>query len=497
MRSPLASLFWFAVLLVGSKILLVNGQKSQKFPELNPKRRFELTNRRRLKEFIQNSRALLAKGRTTYSGRPYKLCCDWGEVIVIPPEILEELKNDPRLDRNAPTQDDFHSYLPGFQAFQVNPKLPLILTKYLTRSLAKHVIAMSNEADSIIQSWHEVDPHETITSIVTKITSRILLSDGFSSSDAWEKAVEDYGKQAFQTTDVVRQYPRWLRPLVHFFIPGCWALRRKLKVAREIFQPYVDRRAAAKTAARARNEAPLFDDSLEWFEREYETGCDPAVSQITLTLGAIHITTDLLQAAMFDIALHPELFSLLRDEIVTVLSANGLNKASLNNLKLMDSVLKESLRMNPVFLGIFRRKALDDITLKDGTTIVKGTRIVVDCTHMWSQSYWKNADTYDAFRFLRMRETPGQDHQAYLVNTSPNHLGFGHGQHACPGRFFAAAEVKVALCHLLSKYDWEVPEGTVPESHIVGMSIHPDPSIRLLISFCLSHTLRYKRVTHQ
>ena len=33
-------------------------------------------------------------------------------------------------------------------------------------------------------------------------------------------------------------------------------------------------------------------------------------------------------------------------------------------------------------------------------------------------------------------------------------MGFGYGEHACPGRFFASNEIKIALAHLLLKYDW-------------------------------------------
>ena len=34
-----------------------------------------------------------------------------------------------------------------------------------------------------------------------------------------------------------------------------------------------------------------------------------------------------------------------------------------------------------------------------------------------------------------------------------NYLPFGLGKHACPGRQFAVNEIKVALHHLLLKYD--------------------------------------------
>lgn len=64
-----------------------------------------------------------------------------------------------------------------------------------------------------------------------------------------------------------------------------------------------------------------------------------------LSLVAIHTTSDLLQEVMIRIAQHPGLFKVLRDEIVEVLGKDGLKKTALYNLKIMDSVLKESQRL--------------------------------------------------------------------------------------------------------------------------------------------------------
>ena len=66
---------------------------------------------------------------------------------------------------------------------------------------------------------------------------------------------------------------------------------------------------------------------------------------------------------------------------------------------------------------------------------------------------------FDMERFLHMRSQPGQENTWQFVTTSPEHMLFGHGEHACPGRFFASNEIKIALCHLLLKYDWRFPEG--------------------------------------
>ncbi|KXJ90272.1 hypothetical protein Micbo1qcDRAFT_164807 [Microdochium bolleyi] len=32
-------------------------------------------------------------------------------------------------------------------------------------------------------------------------------------------------------------------------------------------------------------------------------------------------------------------------------------------------------------------------------------------------------------------------------------MGFSHGSHACPGRFFAANQLKIALSHIALHYD--------------------------------------------
>jgi hypothetical protein len=37
--------------------------------------------------------------------------------------------------------------------------------------------------------------------------------------------------------------------------------------------------------------------------------------------------------------------------------------------------------------------------------------------------------------------------------TSPDNINFGHGRHACPGRFFAAGMVKIILMEILRRYD--------------------------------------------
>lgn len=104
------------------------------------------------------------------------------------------------------------------------------------------------------------------------------------------------------------------------------------------------------------------------------------------------------------------------------------------------------------------------LTLSDGTHLPRNAAIAVPTLHMHSDpALWgPTPSRFDGHRFLRLRAEPGNENRGQFVTTSADHLGFGHGRHACPGRFFAASEMKVAAAHLLLKYEWKFEEGGRP-----------------------------------
>jgi cytochrome P450 len=100
---------------------------------------------------------------------------------------------------------------------------------------------------------------------------------------------------------------------------------------------------------------------------------------------------------------------------------------------------------------------------------------------MWDPSIYPNPDKFDPYRFINLRQVPGYETVAQTVSPSPEHMGFGLGKHACPGRFFAINEVKIALCHILLKYDVELARDCTPSVRKYGLSLGADPSARLRV----------------
>lgn len=129
------------------------------------------------------------------------------------------------------------------------------------------------------------------------------------------------------------------------------------------------------------------------------------------------------------------------------------------------------------------RMARQDVRLSDGKIIPKGANMVVSAHRMRDESIFPEPTTYDGYRFYKIRQEPGNENKHQLVMTSQEHMGFGYGLHACPGRFFASNEIKVLLVHLLMKYDWKFAEDQHqqrPKSYEIGTEIVCDPTVKLL-----------------
>ncbi|KAJ0328556.1 hypothetical protein COL5a_004867 [Colletotrichum fioriniae] len=209
---------------------------------------------------------------------------------------------------------------------------------------------------------------------------------------------------------------------------------------------------------------------------------DPADQQLALSISAILTSNDLMSQSIMDLCKNPEMFEPLRNEIRSVIGDGQWRPTSLYNTKLLDSVLKETLRLKPVAAVGLGRRVVEDVRLKDGTFLPQDSGIAINAGKMWDPKIYENPRTYDGYRFLRLREASEQGEKtSQLVSTSPEHLGFGLGIHACPGRFFGANTVKLVMCHLLLKYDIKLAENANTNPLEFGFSMLANPTTKVLV----------------
>ena len=96
---------------------------------------------------------------------------------------------------------------------------------------------------------------------------------------------------------------------------------------------------------------------------------------------------------------------------------------------------------------------------------------------MWDPSIYPNPEKFDGYRFFNLRESGNKS--TSLTTSSVQHIAFGIGKPVCPGRFFAANELKVAIAQIILKYDIRLEKGTSTEVMEMGFEMLADPNAKL------------------
>ncbi|KAK0638152.1 Cytochrome P450 monooxygenase ausG, partial [Lasiodiplodia hormozganensis] len=303
----------------------------------------------------------------------------------------------------------------------------------------------------------------------------------------------NYAVTGFAAQQALLSWSPLLRPFVHRFLPACQQLRQLTAVGHRVIQPYIDaRREAVRKAEAEGREAPRAEDMIGWMEemarergvaggkRGSKKGFDIADAQIMLSIAAIHTTAEAYTWVVADLIEHPEYAAPLREEVAAVLGPEGRwQKNSLYRMALHDSFIKESHRRHMVDALVMDRYVSRPVTLSDGLVLPAGTALMVHATNNLSDSFWPNARSFDGHRFANLRKQPGEESRHQLVSTSAEHLGFGLGSQACPGRFFAANTMKLMLAHFVTKYDWKFAEEKPQLRAPFGSSVYVNPMLQV------------------
>jgi ent-kaurene oxidase len=283
----------------------------------------------------------------------------------------------------------------------------------------------------------------------------------------------------------IRAYPPPLRWTSRYFNAKARAVHKSLATMRGLMAPIV-----AETK-RQLEEGSGPHNMCAWNlknsnQKERDSLTIQAQMQLAASLAAIHTTSMTVTNAVFDLAARPEYLQPLRDELRDVRAAESspyLTKTSMPKLRKLDSFLKESSRLNPISLLSMRRKILQPITLHDGTLLEPGMRIAFPLYQVSNdEDLWENPSEFDGFRFEKLRNIPGNESKFQFTASGTNNLDFGYGTHACPGRFFAANEIKTILIHLIDHFEFKF-KGSMgrPDSFWTPGGYIPDPSVRVLL----------------
>ncbi|KAF8906748.1 cytochrome P450 [Gymnopilus junonius] len=419
--------------------------------------------------FFRHAHEIIHEGYTKFPGSAFKVptISRW-TVVVSGQQMIDDIKratDDQMSFEEAVAETIQTDYTLGHQVRVDHYHIPIVRTP-LTRNIA---IRFSDIKDEISTAFSELIPAKedewmslpalpTIMKVVCRTSNRLFVGLPLCRNPDYRQLNEQFTIDVIVGAQIINMFPNLVKPIVGRILTKVPA---SIKRAVSHLQPLIEEQLEQEEKyGKDRPDKP--NNLVSWLLDEAKGPQrnidDLAIRVLTINFAAIHTTTNALTHVLYNLAAHPEYAAPMREEVEAVIEVEGLNKLSMTKMRKVDSFIKESQRL--AIGGVsMNRKILKDFTFSNGITLPAGTIVAVATysTHMDDQNY-DSAREFQGFRFANLRDEDGEGLKHQFVALEQNFLTFGGGRHACPGRFFAANELKAMLAYVLLNYDIKFPD---------------------------------------
>ncbi|THH28887.1 hypothetical protein EUX98_g5314 [Antrodiella citrinella] len=436
-------------------------------------------------------------------------------VIVAGPKQLEELKrmSDDQVSNYGGVDELLSArFILGDEVVSNPYHMPLVHAK-LTRNLSDFHGDMKDEMWTAFDDhigmpgeWKSLPALKTVMSIISRTSNRVFVGLPLCRDPEFLEIAVAVTLDIAESRFVINLFPPVLKPLIAKFVNK---VPSRLRKAYAKMGPMVEARRRRAEECKSTNESwdEKPNDFLMWLVDEaIENGCtneSTVLYMLLMEFVALHTVAMNFTHALFYLAANSSLATPMRQEVEAVLEEEGGDlgsRTAVSKLRHIDSFLRESQRMNGANASKLNnlryfylqttyldasatvwRKTLKTITFSSGVTIPPGVFLSAasTATHL-DEHHHSNPDIFEPWRFV------SEDlHARSFASTTPDFIAFGQGRHACPGRHFAAYEMKLMLAYIVLHYDVKMRPGTDgvcvrPKNKWVGNSIIPDPTADVL-----------------
>lgn len=455
-----------------------------------------------------NSADKIRENAKKYPDLAYRFRAFGTEYVVLPSRFYNEVKRIPesRGSLMAFFKEAFNAQWAGM------PSHTHEMMRAVSVDLSRHIPSIINQRqkdcakaceDNIgdCPEWKEITMYKTLQNIAVTTNASALVGSELGHNKTWIRYIQWLTPGVAFPTMVLSFLPDFLKLLFKpvLFIP----IRYTRFVLKGLLVPVLKQDLADISGVEkptiVNDKLALTSFLLNRYSSSSHTLRDP-ISQIAsdildISLESTPSTSGTLYWILMELAADPSLVTALRDEIsaVTKSQRGKLPATHLNELRLMDSVMRESIRVNCFSHIILYRRLLAPFTPTSShdhkiPTLPAGTTIAVDAHAInFSPELWGPNDPYvfDAYRHFNARKKEGNENKYKFANLGFDSPHWGDGPQACPGRIFADNTVKILLTHLVERYDWrfqtEEGETKKPEKgQMPNGSMYPNMSTKLM-----------------
>ncbi|EIW86892.1 cytochrome P450 [Coniophora puteana RWD-64-598 SS2] len=444
--------------------------------------------------FIGHAREMIQEGYEKFKGGVYKVpMVDRWVVVVTDPDSIDELrkKTEEELSFDQATKDLLRVEYTFGNEVQLNPYHAMVVRNQLTRRLADIFPAMHEEIvlafNDVIPAqqneWVAVTAYEAMMLITCRASNRIFIGEDLCREPELADIQANFALQVVMRATLMNFFPKILHPIIGRLLTNApSSLQRCMTLLGSVVEERL--RIFARDGPES---AEMPDDVISWLievsKEEDRNARSVCLRILILNFASLHTSSQTFTHALYHLAVaDPNTLTLLREEIQTVTDAEGWTKSAMSNLWRLDSFLKESQRVSGTSILPVVRKTMKTMTLSNGIVIPTHTHVAIATIPIHrDEQYYENADSFQPFRFVK--SWPEGDEGSLsqqLVSTSSCYMAFGHGQRACPGRFFASLIMKTMMAHLVLHYDVKVEDGIRPPDQWMMMNCSPNRTAKVL-----------------
>ncbi|KAI0521822.1 putative cytochrome P450 [Xylaria bambusicola] len=355
---------------------------------------------------------------------------------------------------------------------------------------SQHISRLSRQLDV---DWRPIAVHPAILSIISQTGMRTIVGPEVCRQSWCLKNSTGYARNVFMAATILKFTPAFLQPLIFVLTPYIYRIQFYRHRFFKAIAPYIRQRIelhncySDHSLSRPKTEhAHTLDWLIHYSPPDELTPEIIADRLMGVAFGATHTTTNHITNCIFDLAANFEQWAPpLREEIEQFIGSKktGITSADLSNMWKLDSFMKEVQRLHPPGKLSVNRTAIKSFELSTGEKIPSGVHISFPGAFIsLDDSQFKDAKTFDAFRFERLRKDPNTNqHGLRFTSSYAGSLHFGHGRQICPGRFLGSALSKLLIIEILQHYDMKLENGKVrPESVLIGDMIIPNTNYKVL-----------------
>ncbi|POR31658.1 Cytochrome P450 monooxygenase [Tolypocladium paradoxum] len=433
--------------------------------------------------YNDNAAQLVEEGYRKHKDRPFRLLKMDMDLVVIPLKYALELRaiTSDKLDPLTATFDDnagnLTNILLGSELHsdaihrRLTPGLPRIIPVILDE--------LRRAFDQVLPqcegTWTPVSPYDMVLSLSTRAAARVFVGEPVCRDEVFLETSASFSRNIFYTISTFQDLGKTVGHMLGILAPSVRHARKQLVYVQQLLGSEVERRRACPDEKH--------DDFLQWcmdLARNENEAKPEALAHRTIgimSMAVVHTTAMATTHMLFDLMANPTLQESLRKEQEAVLPTGweGISQKAMLEMRLLDSLMRESQRLNPVGEFTFRRVVKEPISLSDGYQLRPGQQIALPARHInMGDDTVGDGESFRPFRWAHQEQAQA----ASFSHSSSSNLNFGLGRYACPGRFFASYMIKATTSRILLEYDFKLQSGAEtcrPPNIIRGDKILPNP----------------------